>query len=154
MAHSADDEVLLVALRSAMGVSVRAADRIGSTSLVQLRALTVLREEQGAGVGRLADRMGVAVSTASRLVDRLAAAGLAGRSPSPDDGRGVALALTPEGERLLDRYDDLRLADARSCLAAVPDDRRGDVLAALHELTAAARRSGGADRDDDGEAAT
>src|SRR3954463_10166431 len=77
------DEALLALARLVMDVSVRAADEMGGPSPVQLRALTVLRSSNGANLATLAEAMGVAVSTASRLVDRLTAAEWVPRRPPP-----------------------------------------------------------------------
>jgi DNA-binding MarR family transcriptional regulator len=130
-----EDEVLLRLARTVVGISTRAADELGLLSLVQLRALTVLRGLGVANLGRLASGMGVTVSTASRLVDRLVAAGLADRQPSPRSRREVALAVTDRGAALLERYDELRLAELRGLLDRLPSDRRPHVLTALRELT-------------------
>ncbi len=130
-----EDEVLLRLARTVVGISTRAADELGLLSLVQLRALTVLRGLGVANLGRLASGMGVTVSTASRLVDRLVAAGLADRQPSPRSRREVALAVTDRGVALLERYDELRSAELRGLLDRLPSDRRPHVLTALRELT-------------------
>jgi DNA-binding MarR family transcriptional regulator len=137
MEPTSTDGVLLDAIRLAMAVSVRAADEVGDVSTVQLRALTVLRSASGANLGRLAQGMGVTVSTASRLVDRLVVAGLADRRTSPESRREISLSLTAEGERTLDRYDELRLADLRTCLGHVPAEERDGVVTALRALVAA-----------------
>jgi DNA-binding MarR family transcriptional regulator len=128
------DEVLLTAVRWAMAISVRAADELGDLSAVQLRALTVLQDNARGNLNGLAAAMGVTVSTASRLVDRLVAAGLVDRRPSPQTRREISLSLTPAGRGRLQRYDRLRIAEARACLEAVPPDRRDSVLAALEQL--------------------
>jgi len=128
------DEVLLAALRLAMGVSVRAADVVGGISPVQLRALTVLRETAGANLVQLAQGMGVTVSTASRLVDRLVAAGLAERRPAPQTRREIRLSLTRSGKATLSRYDRLRLDGLHSCLHHVPTEHHETLVAALRTL--------------------
>jgi DNA-binding MarR family transcriptional regulator len=132
------DEVLLTALRWAMAISVRAADELGELSPVQLRALTVLQESPGTNLNDLAAAMGVTVSTSSRLVDRLVAAGLVDRKPSPQTRREISLALTPAGRGRLQRYDRLRLAGARASLDAVPYQERESVIAGLQQLMAGA----------------
>lgn len=134
------DDVLLGLTRLVMDVSVRAADRLGGVSLVQLRALTVLSQAPGASLAVLAEGMGVALSTASRLVDRLGAAGWATRGSSEKDRRTLALHLTAAGEALLREYDEQRLIALRRHLDLLPHARRADVGAALAEL-AAVRRS-------------
>lgn len=131
MTRSAEDDVLLRLARGVVGISTRAADRLGGVSIVQLRALTVLRTLGEANLGRLAQGMGVTVSTASRLVDRLVASGLVERAPSPRSRRELALSLAPAGWGLLDQYDRLRLEELRAGLDAVPVDERSDVVAAL-----------------------
>lgn len=137
-----DDEVLLSAVRWAMAISVRAADEVGDLSPVQLRALTALREAPRGNLNDLAAAMGVTVSTTSRLVDRLVAAGLVTRSPSPTTRREVSLALTPAGRGRLQRYDRFRLAEARACLDAVPAVDRKSVLTALNQLIGGAVPAG------------
>jgi DNA-binding MarR family transcriptional regulator len=137
MEPTSTDDVLLGAVRLAMAVSVHAADEVGDVSTVQLRALTVLRSSAGANLGRLAQEMRVTVSTASRLVDRLVAAGLADRRTSPESRREIRLSLTTEGERTLDRYDELRLTGLRACLERIPAGERDGVVAALRALVAA-----------------
>jgi len=139
MERTVEDEVVLAALRLAMGVSVQAADEIGAVSTVQLRAVTVLHQRPGVNLGELAQGMRVSVSTASRLVDRLVAAGLAERRPSPQSRREISLWLSPEGEKTLERYDDLRLDEARACLSRLPADRAASVLAALETLVTGTR---------------
>jgi DNA-binding MarR family transcriptional regulator len=131
------DEVLLAALRLAMGISVRAADAVGGISPVQLRALTVLRETAGANLVQLAQGLGVTVSTASRLVDRLVAAGLAERRPAPQTRREIRLSLTRSGKATLTRYDRLRLDGLHGCLDHVPAEHRGALVAALRTLVEA-----------------
>ena len=137
MDRKTDDDVLLDALRMAVGISVRAADELDGLSPVQLRALTVLRENPRANLARLAQAMGVTVSTASRLVDRLIAGGLATRKPSDRTRREVTLGLTRTGRAALQRYDRLRLDSLRVCLAHMPPRITGDLLAALHGVVAA-----------------
>jgi DNA-binding MarR family transcriptional regulator len=100
--------------------------------VVQLRALTVLREVGTVNLGRVAEEMGVALSTASRLVDRLVRAGLVDRRPSPRTRREIELEVSPDGLATLDRYDDLRLFGLQAHLAQAA--RPDDVLAALGDF--------------------
>jgi len=134
--RSPADEVLLSVIRAAMAVSVRAADELGDVSAVQLRALTVVWENPGVNLLRLAQAMGVTASKASRLVDRLVAADLVERAPSPQTRREISLALTRSGRDCLQRYDDLRLAELRPRLERLPDEHRDAVIEALRRLVA------------------
>lgn len=131
------DDVLLGVARLVMDVSVRAAAELGGLSPVQLRALTILRAASGGKLATLAAGMGVSVSTASRLVDRLVSAGWVLREQSSRTRREVSLTLTAAGADVLTRYDERRLADLRVRLAQVPSDRRDAVTAALAELAGA-----------------
>lgn len=137
MGDRTDDDVLLDGLRIAVGISVRAADGLDDLSPVQLRALTVLRENPRANLVRLAESMGVTVSTASRLVDRLVAAGLATRKPSTRTRREVTLGLTRAGRSTLRRYDRLRLGSVHECLGHLLPEGREQLVAALRVLVEA-----------------
>ncbi|WP_336033274.1 MarR family transcriptional regulator [Geodermatophilus sp. FMUSA9-8] len=130
------DDVLLGLARALVGVSTRAAGELGTVSVVQLRALTVLRQRPDLALAALARGVGGGVSTTSRLVDRLVAAGWVDRRPSPASRRTVSLRLTAAGEDLVARYDALRLAELRAALDGVPPERRAAVLEALAEFTA------------------
>ncbi len=134
MTRSRADDTLLALARLAMDASVRAADELGGISPVQLRALTALRSRGPLNLVQLAEEMGITVSTASRLVDRLAGAEWVQRAQSTRNRREVSLTLTASGSTLLRRYDDRRVAALRACLDRVPADRRDDVVSALVEL--------------------
>jgi DNA-binding MarR family transcriptional regulator len=130
-----EDDVLLALARMSMDASVRASEDVGGVSPVQLRALTALRRKGEPNLAQLAEDIGITVSTASRLVDRLVTAGWVHRAPSASNRREVSLTLTDTGKRLLRRYDQRRVALMREFLKRVPAERRGAVLAALAELT-------------------
>ena len=142
MARASDDEVLLGLTRTVMGVSTAAADRLGGISVVQLRALTVLRALGTATLGELAQGMAVTLSTTSRLVDRLVAAGLVVREPAPGNRRALALRVAPDGQQALDRYDGDRLEALRDTLDRLPEAARAGVLSAFAAFTDAARPLG------------
>jgi DNA-binding MarR family transcriptional regulator len=68
-------------------------------SLTQLRVLAILRDRE-LKMSQLATYLGLDRSTISGLVDRAESRGLLRRTPSPVDGRGVHVALTPAGRTL------------------------------------------------------
>ncbi|MFI5842057.1 MarR family transcriptional regulator [Catenuloplanes sp. NPDC051500] len=94
-------------------------------SASQLRAMLTLEEISGGiNLRGLAERLGVVLSSASRLSDRLVAAGLLERRQSDEDRREVLVRLSSSGRRLL---ADLR-SRRRERLAEVlsrmtPEDR-------------------------------
>src|SRR6266851_375900 len=70
-------------------------------SMQQLRALYLLRDEDEASVGRLAELFGVGLPAASLLADRLVRSGFVERRDDPADRRRVLLrrwmaSLAPE----------------------------------------------------------
>jgi DNA-binding MarR family transcriptional regulator len=137
MRRTPDDETLLALARTVMGISTAAADRLGGISVVQLRALTVLRDLGTATLGEVAVGMGVTVSTASRLVDRLVTGGLVRRELSPRSRRALALRVAPDGDTVLDRYDEDRLEALRTALGRLPDGDRTSALAAFAAFSGA-----------------
>jgi DNA-binding MarR family transcriptional regulator len=138
MPRGETDERLLEAARGILRISLAAADRVGSVSVVQLRALTVLHRLGQANLGALAEEMGVTVSTTSRLVDRLVTAGLVDRRVAAHTRREISLRLTRQGQAMLRRYDDLRLLSLYECLEAMPEDQRETASAGLRAFGAAA----------------
>lgn len=66
----------------------------------------------------------------TRLVDRLEAAGLVRREPSPDDRRGTVVAITREGSALLRRMWPVYADEIRRSLVDVLD---AEEAAALRE---------------------
>jgi DNA-binding MarR family transcriptional regulator len=70
-------------------------------SMQQLRAIYVLRDEEIATVGRLAELFGIGLPAASILADRLVRAGFVDRNDDPADRRRVLLTLTRAGIQLV-----------------------------------------------------
>ncbi len=66
----------------------------------QYTLIMLLDAGDGQNLIRLAERMLVARSTITRLIDQLEGMGLVGRVNDPDDRRALRVALTPVGERL------------------------------------------------------
>lgn len=133
------DEALLAFARISMDASVRAADVMGALSPVQLRALTALQEHGPSNLAQLAEEMGVTVSTASRLVDRLVAADWVHRRQAPHNRREISLTLTTRGKALLRRYDDERIVRLQKYLTQLAPERQDVVVAALREFAEAVR---------------
>lgn len=138
MRRTEAEDAILAAIRAIMRVSLHAADEIGSISVVQLRALTVLADVGECNLARLAEGVGVTVSTTSRLVDRLIAADLVERRRAPHTAREVVIRVTPRGRKLLDRYDDLRLDELRGIVEALECAERDVALKLLRTISEAA----------------
>ncbi|MCW0232022.1 MAG: MarR family transcriptional regulator [Ferrovibrio sp.] len=72
--------------------------RQAGITLQDWRVLAALREKNGQRLTELAQRTSVEVSTLSRLVGGLEAAGMVSRGRDSDDARAIAIRLTPAGE--------------------------------------------------------
>src|SRR5713226_3027342 len=70
-------------------------------SMQQLRAIYLLRDEEVATVGRLAELFSIGLPAASILADRLVRAGYLERNEDPADRRRVLLTLTRAGVQLV-----------------------------------------------------
>jgi DNA-binding MarR family transcriptional regulator len=105
----------------------------------QLRALVAVGQHGSLNLSQLADELGVIPSSASRLCDRLVAAGLLDRRVSEQTRREVVLTLRREGQRLLDTVEHAR----REALADVLGGMRlGGRKALLSGLEAFAEVAG------------
>ncbi len=82
----------------------------------QIRALGFLSRTRTQTVGELAEAMGVTISTASGLVDKLVDEQLAERSTNPDDRRQVLIRLAPAAAEM---QTELRAIRRRQVLTAV-----------------------------------
>jgi len=122
--------------------SLAAVDRLAALTPARLSALSVIVFGGPQSLGALAAAEGVAGPTMTRIVDGLAAAGLADRRPDPRDGRAVVIAGTAAGERLMLAAAGRRIAAIASAISGLPAaDRRRIVAAAglLDEVAAAVR---------------
>lgn len=109
-------------------------------SVSQLRALLLIGRQEPTNLNQLAEELGAIPSSASRLCDRLVAAGLVTRRTGSADRREVELRVSVEGQRLLDQFRELRRAQLATVLAAMDPDGRQALLAGLRGFQRAAER--------------
>ena len=112
----------------------RALADAGAVSLAQLQALTIVEDMSGtARVLDIAERIGVTIGAASKLVDRLERDGLAERRPNPEDRRSSLIRLTGDGATAY-----RRAAEVRSSILAevVEPSAAASAVAALGVLQA------------------
>ena len=107
-------------------------------TVLQLRVLVLAATRPGASATDVAEALGVHVSSASRTVERLVAAGLLERRDSPRDRRRLDLAPTPAGERLLDAVMADRRRELDALLARMPEEDRAALARGMAALAAAA----------------
>lgn len=67
-------------------------------------------------------------------IDRLEGAGLVQRREDPGDRRGVLIALTPEGRRLVDQAIAVRLEDARDSLSGLSVSEQRTLAGLLRKM--------------------
>lgn len=103
----------------------------------QLRALRAVQTAPGLNLTSLADRLDIGLPTASRLCDRLAAAGLLERAPHPDTRREVQLRLTPHGRNVLTDVAGRRTHALSMALAAMRPAEREALREGLRGFLAA-----------------
>ena len=125
-------------------VSVLDSARTAQTPTVppaQLRVLSIIAGNRHTNMSRLAEALDVVPSSASRLCDRLEAAGLLRRVPDPRDRREVRLMLTPSARRLLDQIRERRRAALAEVLDRMPSAAREELLRSLKSFAEAAEPS-------------
>ncbi|WP_242438911.1 MarR family winged helix-turn-helix transcriptional regulator [Streptomyces sp. CB00455] len=106
-------------------------------SSLQLRALNAIHRSPGINLTRLAEEVGAGAPAASRLCDRLEAAGLLRRRRSPDNRREVGLVLTHHGHEALDVLYERRSEALREVLRRMPAAQRRCLLDGLRAFTEA-----------------
>jgi DNA-binding MarR family transcriptional regulator len=120
---------LEVALRGLLELSVGVLSAMEeNVSPSHLRALQSLDHLGGAKVTALGDALGVPPSTASRISDRLTAAGLITREVAPDNRRATLLDLTPAGREVLSDLADARAQALERVTAAMTPEERDALL--------------------------
>lgn len=128
-------ETVMRAARLFSGVVAASVARAGGrVTSPQLRVLVLVATRPGLNASGVAGLLGIHLSSASRLVDRLVRVGLLSRRESEVDRRNVDLGLTEQGEGLLDEIMEHRRSIVSEILGRMaPSDRRllGRVLTSL-----------------------
>lgn len=105
----------------------------------QIKVLSLLGYRGEMSLGQLADEIGAIPSSASRLCDRLEAAGLIRREVPTHNRRAVRITATQEGLRRLDAFDQARREDFTPILEQMTPHARAALLAGLRAFSDAAR---------------
>ncbi|MEU5184374.1 MarR family winged helix-turn-helix transcriptional regulator [Streptomyces longwoodensis] len=121
----------------------------------QLLALRTVRRRPETNLTALAGQLGIGLPNASRLCDRLEAAGLLERTVPPGNRREVRLAVTAYGQRVLADVTDRRVRGLVTVVAQMTPGQRAALeqgLSAFHRSRTAGPRppygTGGAHRGD------
>ena len=111
----------------------------------QLRVLVLIHTRGPQNLGGVAAELGVHASNATRICDRLVAAGLVQRREDPADRRYIRLELTKEGKELVDTVLGHRRQAIAQVISRMPAGRRPALAAALEAFAAAAGGQGTSD---------
>ena len=132
-------DAVLASSRALVAVSARSIAGAKGVTLPQYRMLVVL-ESGSSNLTELAHHLDVAPSTAMRMVDRLATAGLVAREVRPENRRETLLSLTATGRRTVRIVTARRRRDLRAVVAQVPADQRADLARAMTAFADAAEQ--------------
>ena len=100
--------------------------------------LRISRADRGlAPMGSLADQVALTGGGVTRMVDRMAAAGLVERVPCASDRRVVYAQLTPEGHAVLDKAVSMHDDNLRRMLTDFTDAELAELDHTLRRLRAA-----------------
>ena len=120
-------------------------------SATQLRALTAVGRYGELNLSQLAEALGALPSSASRLCDRLEAAGLLTRDSGRASRRAVSLRLTSHGEALLDEARQRRREQIADVLDVMTPAERTELATGLAAFQQAAEPEGLSPDADDGQ---
>jgi DNA-binding MarR family transcriptional regulator len=119
--------------------SERAVEELGlAVPPAQIRALLIIDRAGSLNLSRLAEALGASASSASRLCDRIQAAGLLTRDRAAASRREIVLFPTESGRRLADWVRGRRRAALGDVLQAMSPDGREALAQGLRELAASA----------------
>jgi MarR family transcriptional regulator, organic hydroperoxide resistance regulator len=130
------DAVERLLMRSArrMLFEVAADSPLWDLPVPQIRALHLIAHRKHCAMGDLAARLGVAMSTATQVADRLEQRGWVQRVDDPEDRRVVRLALTPQGRTVVEERRQHRRAKLREALAKMAEEKREALIDGLRAL--------------------
>ena len=133
---SKTDEVGALLLALVDRVSHRGGDTLAllneaGLTLPQVLFLTRLRQAGQSTPSELAERLNMSLPATSQMVDRLFKLDFLTRSEDEDDRRRKRLAVTPAGERMLDKLARARAAEYATGTARLSPAVRRELAAAL-----------------------
>ncbi|GGO21611.1 transcriptional regulator [Microbispora rosea subsp. aerata] len=129
---------VITASRVLVAISARSlAAAEDKVTVPQFRMLLVVGQGETKLV-TLAEKLGVNPSTAMRMADRLAVAGLLQREVNPHNRRETLLRLTGNGRRIVDEVTARRKKEISAILTRMPASQRRALIVAMREFSDAA----------------
>ncbi len=138
-AHDSVVDAVLSASRVLVAVAARSlADVAEEVTLTQYRTLVVLASRGPQNLVGLADAVGVAPATATRMCDRLVRKDLIRRRTERDDRRQLRVALTAKGRSLVDAVTGRRRQEIARIMSEIPVEQQAVLVQALGRFASAA----------------
>jgi len=106
----------------------------GQVSMSQMHVLWLLQHHGELSMSRLAELLGVSLSNATGIIDRMEDHGFIERVRVPDDRRVVLVRPGAAGLRALSETESTKRERMRSVLGHIPVSERPVVLAAIRTL--------------------
>lgn len=136
-------DALLTASRAMVAIATRSlAETDQEVTLPQSRTLVLLASRGPQRIVDIAEDLGVAPSTATRMCDRLVRKGLLRRYRTAADRREVKVSLTAAGRSFVAAVSMHRRDELARVVDAIPADAHDQVATALRALNAAAGEPG------------
>ena len=102
----------------------------------QAYALLALPNESAVSMGDLSEKLEVAGSTATRMVDGLARKDLVLRAPAEEDRRVWSVRLTPKGREVRAHLDEKFRNFFFALAERFPEEERGNLVSSMEKVTA------------------
>ena len=124
----------MIVLKQNMGPQLTNRTQLGLTP-GQVFMLHFIRKESQCNVSLLADKMEVAPSAISVMLDRLENQGLVSRTRNKADRRVVIITLTEEGKRKLNEVLEVRRKILHHCFKQMEPDHLNTLIESLEKLS-------------------
>ncbi|MCA1218324.1 MarR family winged helix-turn-helix transcriptional regulator [Streptomyces sp. 8L] len=129
---------VLTASRLLVAVSARSLASVEETlTLPQFRMLVVLSTRGPMNISRLGAHLDVIPSTALRMVERLASAGMLTKEPNALSRREIRISLTADGRQVVQEATERRRSEIARIVGAMPRPQRAALVQALHAFNEA-----------------
>jgi DNA-binding MarR family transcriptional regulator len=112
-------------------------------SMTHVHVLWLLEHHGAMPMSRLAELLGVSLSNATGLVDRMAERGLVERIRVPDDRRVVQVRPAAGGRLALEEDEVIRREQMRAILRRLTDEQRARALLAFRDIRSAIEAESG-----------
>lgn len=129
-------ELLRILIRN-LGILEKSESSCYGTSISQCHAIVEIGRARQISLNELADLLVLDKSTMSRTINSLVEGELVSRETHSEDRRYIAIELTEMGKKAFESIENSMESYYKNILAAIPEDKREQVLESLKLLTEA-----------------